>query len=81
MTLVDQLLTLARVYSKARDLSQSRVSTLVFNDGKVFDRLSVGKDMTTGRFETAVRWFSANWPEGADWPDEIERPVPSEAAA
>lgn len=81
MTLVDQLLAVATEYARARNLSLARVSTLVFNDGKVFDRLSDGKDLTTGRYETSLRWLSANWPEGAQWPVNVDRPVAEASAA
>ncbi|MEN5297711.1 hypothetical protein ABE530_05070 [Brucella sp. TWI559] len=55
-------------------MSISRVSTLVFADGKVLTRISNGGDLTTGRFEAAISWFSDNWPTGVDWPSEIVRP-------
>ncbi len=63
------LLNLSELYASARGLSISRVSTLVFSDGKVLTRISGGGDITTGRFETAICWFSDNWPEGEPWPD------------
>lgn len=69
------LIQLSERYASARGLSISRVSTLVFADGKVLTRISKGGDLTTGRFEAAISWFSANWPEGAAWPAEIDRPV------
>ena len=67
------LLSLARHYAGARGLSLSRVSTLVFSDGKVLARLSSGGDITTGRFEGAMHWFGSNWPDGCDWPSDIPR--------
>ncbi len=69
------LLKLSDHYAAARGLSISRVSTLVFADGKVLTRISSGGDLTTGRFEAAIAWFSDNWPAGVDWPSDIERPV------
>lgn len=50
------------------------MSTLVFADGKVLTRISSGGDLTTGRFEAAISWFSDNWPAGVDWPSDINRP-------
>lgn len=76
MVLTDQLLTVARAFCAARELSLSRVSTLVFNDGKKLDSIaSKGSDLATGKFEAAMDWFSANWPENAVWPKGINRPV------
>ncbi len=62
------LLNLSELYASARGLSISRVSTLVFSDGKVLTRIAGGGDITTSRFETAIGWFSNNWPDGEPWP-------------
>lgn len=68
------LLQLAERYAAARGLSISRVSTLAFSDGKVLTRISGGGDITTGRLEAAVCWFSDNWPDDVDWPLNVPRP-------
>jgi hypothetical protein len=69
-----QLLAVADAYGAARRLSRARVSTIVFNGGTALKRIADGKDLTTGNFERAMRWFSKNWPEGAKWPRDVERP-------
>ncbi|AXS40991.1 hypothetical protein [Breoghania sp. L-A4] len=69
MNLRTHILTLADAYASATSLSRSRVSTIVFGDGKVLDRIAKGGDITTRRLETAVRWFDGHWPM------DIERPV------
>jgi hypothetical protein len=74
MTLKDKLLLVSSTFAEARGLSASRVSTLAFGDGKIIDRLRVGSDLTTGRFESGMEWFSQNWPAGAEWPCSVERP-------
>lgn len=81
MQLKDQLLHVANLYAaavktKGRDgrPSLSGISTRVFGDGKTFTRIETGGDLTTGNFERAMRWFSENWPEGAEWPEAIDRP-------
>lgn len=71
------LLKLSDHYATARGLSISRVSTLVFADGKVLTRISNGGDLTTGRFEAAIGWFSDNWPADVEWPSDIDRPHPN----
>ena len=79
MTLVQQLCSVAIAFKEARRLSSGRVSTLVFGDGtKLTGLLSGRSDLTTSRFETAMRWFSANWPAGATWPSAVARPAPIE---
>ena len=74
MNLRDQLITVADAYCSARKLSRSRVSTIVFNAGLTLDRIASGRDLATGNFERAMRWFSENWPEGAEWPRHVNRP-------
>lgn len=75
MALLDDLLTTAEAYGKARKVSRSRVSTLVFNEWKKLDALMNGADLATRRFESAMSWFSQNWPVGAAWPKGVSRPA------
>lgn len=70
----DKLICVADAYATARGLSRSRVSTIVFNAGMALDRIASGRDLNTGNWERAMRWFSENWPEGAEWPVAVERP-------
>ncbi|OBQ68383.1 hypothetical protein EFV37_25205 [Mesorhizobium loti] len=79
MTLKDHLVKVATTYAAEKGLSLSRVSTIVFGDGKVLDRLQGTADLTTSRFEAAMLWFSNNWPADLAWPDGVTRPI-SEAA-
>lgn len=74
--LTDRLLIAATAFASHRRLSISRVSTLVFGDGRKLKMVGEGGDLTTGRFEMAMRWFSANWPADLDWPAEVPRPAP-----
>ena len=69
-----QLLAVADAYAAHRGLSRARVSTIVFNAGAALDRIAAGRDLTTGNFERAMRWFSLNWPSGAKWPAGVKRP-------
>ncbi len=74
MNLRDQLISVSDAFCDARQLSRARVSTIVFNAGSTLDRIASGRDLATGNFERAMRWFSDNWPEGAEWPKGVERP-------
>jgi hypothetical protein len=76
MNMRQQLIILIKTYASAKGLSTSRVATLVFNHGTMYERLIDGADITVGRLETAVRWFSTNWPESTPWPEGISRPPP-----
>lgn len=74
MNMRAQLLFLAERYSVATNRSWSRVSTVVFNDGKKLRLIAGGGDLTTRSWENAVAWFSANWPEDCEWPSAVPRP-------
>ncbi|WP_421089647.1 hypothetical protein [Pseudochrobactrum sp. MP213Fo] len=78
MMLKTALIEISKRYACAKCLSVSRVSTLVFGDGKVIARLEAGAGITTDRFELGIRWFSTNWPEQAVWPADVYRPYPDE---
>lgn len=75
MTLREQLVTIADAYGALRKIGRQRVSTLVLNRGATLDALAEGRvDVNTGTFEKAMRWFADNWPDDADWPENIDRP-------
>lgn len=80
MKLRSQLVTVSDAYCAATRLSRSRVSTIVLNRGATLDGLAEGRaDVTTGTFEKAMRWFLDNWPDGAEWPRDVDMPVADEA--
>lgn len=70
------LLTLGKVYCEAADRSPKTIGMRVARDGRFFDRLEAEKAFTVKTYDTALQWFSDNWPEGLDWPSGIERPAP-----
>lgn len=78
MSLISHLLIVAEAFASHRGLSRARVSTLVFNSGTKLDRIAGGTDVHTATYEAAMKWFAANWPEGAEWPADVPRPAPAE---
>ncbi len=74
-TLRDQLLEVADRYAVAKKVSRARVSTLILNQGMKLDQIAQGHDLMTGKFEDAMLWLSRNWPNNADWPAGIARPL------
>ena len=74
------LLTVAKAYGHATNRSLARVSTLVRNDGKFFDRIEKGAGCTMATYGLCMRWFSKNWPAGAEWPEGVDRPTADEGA-
>jgi hypothetical protein len=74
------IVLLAEAYAAATGNSVNTVSTKVFADGKRVNAIREGKGITLRRFNDALAWFSANWPENAVWPATVTRPFPQEAA-
>lgn len=74
MNMILGLVNLCDAYCAAARLSRSRLSTIIFNDGKALDRVAGGGDLNTRSYEKAIAWLSENWPEDAVWPDGVERP-------
>lgn len=83
MSFISQLVMVADAFCAACKLSRSRVSTLIFNDGKALDRLARGGDLYTASYQRAMKWFSEHWPADVAWPSDVPRPVsaPAEEAA
>jgi transposase InsO family protein len=77
--LIGHLLMLLDVYRAHREREESTVGRLCAADGDFFQRLRDGKTLTVRKYDTVVGWFSENWPEGAEWPAAVRRPI-AEAA-
>jgi len=73
MSGIDQLLRVARRYAEIEGIPLSTVSSRALNDGKKLTALEEGADITVGRLEDALRWFSEKWPDG-EWPSDVPRP-------
>jgi len=71
----EHILTLADAYKAALGLEDKTVSSRVFDDSKKLTAIRTGSDLTVSRFNSAIRWFSENWPEDAAWPVNVLRPM------
>lgn len=71
---IEHLLAVADAYKVALGLEDVTVSHRLFSDSKKLGALRQGADITLGRFNASLLWFSAHWPEGADWPAHVARP-------
>ena len=80
MQQIAHLLSVADAYKAALGIEDTTVSARVFNDSKKLASLRSGSDITVGRFNAAMRWFSTNWPDDARWPAGIHRPAVERAA-
>lgn len=81
MTLREQLLHVTNIYCRHSERSETRVATLIFSGGMRIQKIREGGDLGTMAFESAMQWFSDNWPESAEWPSDVPRPVRAEEVA
>lgn len=80
MNEVAHLISIADEYVRATGTKDVTVSFWVFNDSKKLAALRGGADITVGRYNAAIQWFSDHWPDDAQWPAIIARPVADRAA-
>lgn len=80
MLMSEALKTLAVAYTEATGKSLSWISAEAGQHEKFFSRVVKGHGVQLRKAEEALLWFSANWPDGVEWPREVSRPVTREAA-
>lgn len=80
MNQISHLLKLADAYIEATSIKEVTLSHRLFGDSKKIGAMRAGADITISRFNSAISWFSDNWPDGADWPEQIMRPASENAA-
>lgn len=75
--LIANLRSLAAAYSAALGgVATSTIWKSAANDAWFFARIDRGKgSFTIKKYDEVVRWFSENWPETAEWPIDVTRPV------
>ena len=78
---IEHLIAVADEYGRAANVEEKTVSSRVFQDSKKLAAIRGGSDITVGRHNAALAWFSANWPDGAEWPHSTPRPQAAENAA
>lgn len=66
---IPDLLVVADAWKAATGIERdTTLSHRMFGDSKRLGQLREGRDITVGRFNAAMTWFAANWPEGAAMP-------------
>jgi hypothetical protein len=78
---IEHLIKVAREYGRVTKVAEKTVSSRVFQDSKKLTAIRSGADITVGRYNAALAWFSENWPEKGKWPNEVPRPEHEETAA
>ena len=76
------LRALAAAYGVAMNMEEATVAQKALGDWRFFQRLENNADasFTVRKYDAAVAWFAARWPEGVEWPEGLNRPA-TEAAA
>lgn len=66
---IPALIAIADAFRAASDgLPESTLSYRIFGDTKRLGSLRAGREITVGRYNRALDWFDAQWPEGAERP-------------
>lgn len=74
--LAANLRTCAEAFARAKALALTTVGRLSAGDTNFFLRLDApGASFTARKYDEVMRWFGANWPEGAEWPAGVPRPT------
>ncbi|WP_192708221.1 hypothetical protein [Methylobacterium sp. OAE515] len=74
MLTTDHLLRVIDAFREAREVSDARVSALLFNDGKRVRILRCGGDVGSRPLAASFQWLSDHWPAGGKWPSDVPRP-------
>jgi len=74
------LITCAAAFIAASGLSPATIGRQAAGDWRFFDRMADGAGFTVAKYDEVMRWFDANWPPAADWPQGVPRQT-AEAAA
>lgn len=77
----EQLLKLADAYGKFEKITHWSVSMRILKKGDFFQSLIDGRDCRTATANKIINWFDKNWPDGLQWPRDIQRPSGKEDAA
>lgn len=77
MKLRQQILTVAEAFRTATGRSETFVSRSALGRASALKSLRQGRDMHSGNIEDGLQWLSDHWPEGAEWPRDVMRPVPT----
>jgi hypothetical protein len=75
------ILSVVDAYSAAKGWKDATISSHVFNDGKKIAQLRSGGSITITRANNALKYLSENWPDGAVWPENVNRPSPRSGVA
>ena len=73
---MDYLPRLIAQYARHKGLAVTTASRMAGGRYDICDRAASGR-ITLGRAARIVQWLSDHWPEGAEWPPDIPRPVPT----
>jgi hypothetical protein len=68
-------------YSARQKLAASTVFLRAARNARFLEDITAGKGFTVRSYDNVMRWFSTNWPDGAEWPAHVARPSCCESGA
>ncbi len=71
---MNNLKVIVHIYSVATGLKESTIGKKFAGDGRFFSNIQSSMTFTVRKYDLVISRFSSHWPEGAEWPSEIERP-------
>lgn len=72
--LSDNLRRLLGAFILATNLSEATVARHAAGDWRFFERIACGASFRVRTYDRVIDWFSAHWPAGSVWPEDIARP-------
>ncbi len=78
---IERLTTVFNAYCAATGLAAGTVSGRFLGRGRRFAEIQAGGDMGSRTIAKALEAFSRDWPEGAEWPADVPRPVVAQQEA
>jgi hypothetical protein len=81
MTSIESLIAVFDAYAASSRQAEATVATKFLGRGNRMSELRAGGDMGARTIARALQAFSNHWPEGAVWPEGVERPALSSEAA
>ncbi len=65
----------AAAYSEEKGVSKPALGLTILRDNTFFRRaVDERQGFTVRTYDRVMRWFAANWPANAIWPDDVPRP-------
>jgi hypothetical protein len=69
----NNLIKCAERFAAAEGYQMGRVGRMAAGDSTFFQRIH-RNSFTVRTYDRTMLWFARNWPDDAEWPDDVPRP-------